>query len=278
MSLSEPLLYAELLPHIRQVSVIATLHSPSDVTTLAKLSTDGQQLLLDHAGVTKTLKLPGQTTFKILPKPSPGSTELSWRLPVAGPPIRADTDSQIDDASCSASCLTKDDEFLCRDCSAVLIKKGSIKTWKDLPSEGWAEMMDLWFCHKPTVDEEDEEMFSPQFDKAARHIRDAPHDNLNKSAGNKGYGADTSFSPQLGIGLVDTMTFLLAQEDCENVVVSTSQFLCIFLVSKSGGYQEGGLALRRAPRWSGHRYKYPRLIFVWLCFSSEWSRLPSSSL
>jgi len=242
MSFSEPLLYAEFLPHIRQVSVIAALHSPCDATTEAKLSTDGQQLFLDHAGVTKSLKLPSQTTYKVLPKPPSGSTELSWRLPVAGPPTRVDSDTQVDEGPWSAKRLTKEDEFLCRHCSAIIIKYGTIMIWKDMPSEGWAEMMDLWFCHKPTENSEGDGLLSRRADKAGEPSLGSPHGDVNKSAVNKGYGASTSFSPQESFGFVDTTTLLLTKKDCNNIAVSP--FLCLFLlqcVSESSGYQEGGL-------------------------------------
>lgn len=40
----------------------------------------------------------------------------------------------------------------CRDCKSVV--SNTISTWKDMPSEHWAETMDFWHCHKPHEDQQ----------------------------------------------------------------------------------------------------------------------------
>lgn len=43
--------------------------------------------------------------------------------------------------------------FKCKVCNNTLISTETITTWKALPSETWAEMMDFWHCHKPSDDD-----------------------------------------------------------------------------------------------------------------------------
>ena len=202
-------MYAELLSNIRQISVIVALDEPCDPATKVELSADGRHFIVDHGGEACSLSLPGQVPFSfLLPSPSLGAKELTWRLPLAGQPSRADMGSaQDNDSPWSARCLGEQMEFGCRDCSAVIIKKGSVKTWRDLPSENWAEMMDFWHCHKPDV---------PQANGSNGHD---PGSIIEESSVNKGYGANTIFAPTRGLGFVDLTTFLLVGLDCTNIEV-----------------------------------------------------------
>lgn len=249
MSSVTPLIYAELLSNIRQISVIAALDAPCDSTTGAELSVDGRQFSLHHGGQLTTLNLPGQAVVHLqLQKPGPGNKEISWRLPLAGQASRASIeDAQSNDVPWSAKDLSKDAEFACRECKAVLVKAGTIKVWKDLPSENWAEMMDFWHCHKPDVPASE--------DDASGSSGQASHGQA-KVAASKGYGASTKFLASNGVGLVDIATFLLVNEDCVNIKVSSSLYTCscrsMFLALKTcNGYQEGGHpSLRDSVDWS----------------------------
>ncbi len=236
MSPSKPLIYAELLSNIRQVSVIVALDTPSDPTTKAELSADGGRFILHHGGQTTTLNLPGQAmaTFQIQ-RPTLGGKELSWRLPLAGQASRTSIeDAQSNEVPWSAKDLSGDAEFACCKCSAIIVKAGTIKVWKDLPSENWAEMMDFWHCHKPDV---------PALANDRKGANgQASHDQA-KVATSKGYGASTKFLASAGYGLVDTATFLLDSADCTNIKVSSSPFTWFFFpfsFSECHGYQEGG--------------------------------------
>ena len=71
-----------------------------------------------------------------------------------------------------------------------------MRDWKDLPSEGWAEMMDFWHCHKP----------------------DEPHMHDHGSL-KKGYAANSQLALKQGIAMVDANDFLLASEDCQDIAV-----------------------------------------------------------
>ncbi len=240
----KPLMYAELLSNIRQISVIIVLQEPCDQATKAELSADGRRFILHHAGEASSLSLPGHVPPTAqLQKPVLGSKELTWRLPLAGQPTRARIENaQSNDAPWSAGCLGDETEFSCRDCGAVIVSRGSIQTWRDLPSENWAEMMDFWHCHKPDV---------PESNGSDGHDGDV---GVEKSIANRGYGANTKFAPTTGIGFVDVTTFLLFDSDCTNIQVR-HDFLERFMITccnePSQGYQEGGQAcFRSSMAWS----------------------------
>lgn len=103
--------------------------------------------------------------------------------------------------------MSEDAYFSCRGCTAVIVEKGQVGEWRDLPSENWAEMMDFWHCHKP--DDHD-------------HGNAHQHKDTNL-ASIKGYGANTRFTAQVGVGFVDLASFLLAEDDCV-VMLKVSYF------------------------------------------------------
>lgn len=90
----------------------------------------------------------------------------------------------------------------CRECEAVLVSVDRITEWRDLPSENWADMMDLWHCHKP-------------HDENEHSIPEEQEENSSK-----GYAATTSLVVSSGVGFVGPSYFLVARADCTNVKVS----------------------------------------------------------
>jgi hypothetical protein len=230
MSESNPLIYAELLSNIRQISVIAALGAPCDATTKVELSENGQHFILYHEGRNTTLDLPGRVAPSAqLQEPALGSKELSWRLPFAGQTTRPDVeDTQSNEAPWSARTLERNSEFMCRDCGAVIIREGAIKTWKDLPSENWAEMMDFWHCHKPDVPDH-EKVHENGSNGASGHIHNESTEKAITTT--KGYGANTKFIAIAGTAFVDITTFLLAASDCTNLEPLDKQVSWCFLLS-----------------------------------------------
>lgn len=246
----KPLMYAELLSNIRQISVIVALEEPCDSSTKVKLSADGRRFILHHAGETSSLSLPGQVPASSqLQEPTLGSKELTWRLPLTGQPTRPSMGNvQSNDAPWSAKCLGEEMEFLCRDCRAVVVRGGSIRVWRDLPSENWAEMMDFWHCHKPDV---------PVTNSSSDLNGGA---GVEKSMANRGYGANTKFTPTPGIGFIDLTTFLLVDTDCTNIQVRyTFSFNIHGNLSARGPFRviKKVAKLAFAVQWLGHRYKCP---------------------
>lgn len=196
-------LYAELLTNIRKVSVTVELPTPSNESTSIAVK-DGI-FTLYHNDTEGELKLPGDIDpAYVAPKPTTGLQQISCRIPLASQisQPRAIFESAAT-APWSATDLSSGDEFACRKCGATVLAKDTIKAWQDLPSANWAEMMDFWHCHKPTV---------PKTNGTAGEA-----DNKLEE---KGYGASTSFKAQKGIGKVDLMDFLLAEEDMGSAVVS----------------------------------------------------------
>ncbi|OTA58421.1 hypothetical protein K449DRAFT_385838 [Hypoxylon sp. EC38] len=200
MDASHPIfIYAELLSNIRQVSVACSLQTPVSPNTRASISSDGQLLTINHDGVETSVRLPGRVaSIKQLPVQNPGTKNLSWRLPLA--PTLEDHLSRTQEGQTvpwSASDLQPESPITCRTCRAAIVESSTIKVWKDLPSENWAEMMEFWHCHKP-------------------HNHGHGHDSLTTS---KAYGASSRISAQSGIGFIDLTSFLLSEKD---VLVSAS--------------------------------------------------------
>jgi hypothetical protein len=207
-----PLMYAELLSNIRQVSVIASLPSPATKETSAELSSsDRQHLKLSHNGITVSLTLPARVVAASpLQQPVLGKKEVSWRLPVADQAIPNGISDFSDSAVApwAASNLSPGTEISCRKCKTILVSRGRIQWWRDLPSENWAEMMDFWHCHKPSVQK-----------KNGDHDHQADSDLLQK-----GYGANSRFVAQSAMGFVSLTYFLLAEQDCPGVEVRQLHF------------------------------------------------------
>jgi hypothetical protein len=209
---ADPLIYAELLSNIRQVSVITALSTPSDASTRVELLKGGNAIAVLHRGEIATSNLPGQVAPTApLQKPALGVSEISWRLPlaIANNPRSAET-LQDNEVPWSARDLKGPIELSCRDCGSVIVKKGTIKEWKDLPSENWAEMMEFWHCHKPDVPKHEQ---NESLHGSSDHADSGDGD----PNANRGYGANTKFTASTSIGFVDSTTFLLANDDCSNI-------------------------------------------------------------
>lgn len=59
--------------------------------------------------------------------------------------------------------------FSCLNCQCELFSCRDISQWKSLPSETWAEMMDFWHCHKPSVSDEKASSFNPSYAISSFH-------------------------------------------------------------------------------------------------------------
>ncbi len=206
MATSPIRLYAELLSNIRQVSVSVTLENPIDDTssTVAEVLRDGVTLRVRHAGAVQDLTLPCQVAAAgtMLSLGKAQSNYAAWRLPLSAGvhTSRGPTDSG--QAPWSAPDLRPGAAVACRGCGAVIVAKGRVYTWKDLPSDNWAEMMEFWHCHKPDHDH-------------------ASNGGIATSTGlaDRGYGANSVISAEPGIGFVDLISLLFSKCDCQDVLV-----------------------------------------------------------
>ncbi|KAK5655423.1 hypothetical protein OQA88_5694 [Cercophora sp. LCS_1] len=206
-------LYAELLSNIRQVTLAASLPSPSDASTRVTLAANGTAVELAHQGATQRLTLPAKASLGAvnLPLPKQPAATLSWRLALSPGILPHTQSSEQSTALWSATDLEDTPWVSCRACKASVVNARSL-VWKDLPSENWAEMMEFWHCHKPD----------------GHHHHENGHGGTGKadesSLAARGYGASSAISSQKGIGFVDLTTLLFHETDCSGITYSCSTF------------------------------------------------------
>lgn len=231
-------LYAELLLHVRTVTMFASLRTHHTRETTAKLSTDGTSITVTHEGRSATIHMPfavqgGGDAEMTLPS-EPHSKDITMRLQleeledsdVLGTLQSEDRKTNV--VPWDGASLQSQSRLLvrCARCKGVLVPPGSITQWRDLPNENWAEMMDFWHCHKP-----DE-----------HHLHDHVHETAIEG---KGYAAGNKLKAADGLGFVDLTSFLLTAQDCEGAKV---RILSLFrmLLCRDPGCKEGDLALSMA--------------------------------
>ncbi len=199
-------IYAELLENIRQVSVVATLKTLSDPSTKAWIDSDGTVIKVEHHGRAQSMTLPAQAMkSSSLPVPQKPSKQLRWRIPLSSQVQQASSFSLENQAlPWNAVDIKVESAIRCRACHHEIVEEGAIKTWKDLPSENWAEMMEFWHCHKPL-----------------NHSQ-ADENHLTK----RGYGASNAISSQPSTGFVDITSLMFSESDCNGLTVSCS---CLML-------------------------------------------------
>lgn len=207
---SHIMLYAELLLHIRTVTIFASLRSHHTRETKARLDADGNLITVSHEGYRATIRLPIKVEGKgdaALELPAqPPSKELTLRMQMEE---QDDSDMlglmaesrKANIVPWDGVTLSKEEnvELRCKNCEGVVVQRERVKEWKDLPNENWAEMMDFWHCHKP-----DE-----------HHL----HDHTHEVGGQKGYAAGNRLKAAEGVGFVDLTGFLLKEQDCEGTKV-----------------------------------------------------------
>lgn len=198
------LLYAELLPNIRQISVGCLLPSTSSRQTKIHISPDGEHLIVHHNRQEASLKLPGRAKGGLMPPVLEGQSSVAFRLPVLTPDggikgfVRPAAEPQV--VPWSATDIPQGCPLSCRQCGAVVVAQGVLSAWKDLPSENWAEMMEFWHCHKPDEHKHDDE----------DHGHGHGHDHL---AATRGYGASSRIAARPGLGFVDLTSLLVSTSD-----------------------------------------------------------------
>ncbi len=204
--MTEIYLYAELLIHIRQLTLHASLHTEKNEDTKILLSFDKKTITALHDGEAASIYLPTRISGTAdITFPLKRQTDLSAKLQIEDmhqleQAIEASTTIEV---PWTASRLTKNRFVSCKACANQILQPGRIKEWKDLPSENWADLMDLWFCHKPHETQSDDTL----------------------SAESKGFSAKSTLGLAPGVGLVDLLSFLLHPEDCPEVTVSSLSLL-----------------------------------------------------
>lgn len=217
-------LFVEHLSYANVVNLFVQLPSPRDHTTTLRLI--DQRLQLDHADVSVSVDFPFalDVTGGDLSACSPNhaTSSKTSRLQTEAGPLR--TYNENVEPPWSASALGSETTIVCKSqvssksepCGAHIIFPGTITDWRDLPSLGWADMMDIWHCHKP-------------------HEHDSPS-NVNA----KGYAAGNTQIARPGIGFIDPLRFMVDRGDCQNIEVRIAyDTLHSHGTSLAGGQKEG---------------------------------------
>ena len=220
-------LYAELLINIRQVTLLVILPSLPDEGTVIEVGYNQKSIEVHHQGYEEAIELPCFVDNKQnLAIPSGSSHELSFRLSVNTElrMVQRAASDKVENVPWPASKLTTQSKLVCPSCKTLLAP--NIKTWKDLPSGGWADMMDFWHCHKPTSEDE-----------------------AHQSTGeNKGYAASNDLGPTVGTGLVDVSHFLLTRSDCTGVQVCIHFCSLLHSPCYNSEHPQRGIRRRLAPK------------------------------
>ncbi|KAF2674618.1 hypothetical protein BT63DRAFT_15838 [Microthyrium microscopicum] len=185
-------IYAELLTNLRALSLLITLSTPSNRSTTATLSTNPSSLTITHDHHTSSIRLPsglpGSSSTK-LALPTTPQKSLSYRLQLQDQ-TRLDSNDEGNAVPWDSNALTGT-TLHCSACENLLVHE---LQWRDLPSEQWAEMMDLWHCHKP------------------------PDGDGDGSAERRAYAAGQRFTVAEGVGFVSLGYVLVNGGDCSGAI------------------------------------------------------------
>ncbi|PHH55379.1 hypothetical protein CFIMG_001071RA [Ceratocystis fimbriata CBS 114723] len=218
-------IYAELLATLRQISVHIRLPTPADSSTRISLTDGGQRLRVQHGDHTHSLALPAPASAQspiLLPLTAAtlSATRLSasWKLPLAHEVAVPHYVHEHQDVPWEARDLQPDAAVRCRACEAVLVSADTVKIWKDLPSENWAEMMEFWHCHKPHVPPQSAGVgVGLGFDKSGDSQK-----SQDERLAQRAYGANATIAAQKGVGFVDLTSFLFVESDVQTIKFSHS--------------------------------------------------------
>ncbi|ODH28207.1 hypothetical protein ACO22_03977 [Paracoccidioides brasiliensis] len=246
-------LYAELLPNIRQimlhVSLADSLFSsessgipgipvdPLDNKFSLTLQPSRRSVCLSGPWGERTFDLPARvsvsayTTLATRPiriywgvVKHNEHNELTYRLqvdetsPSVGPRLPDGGASFVNNGlqvPWTSKDMNSESRIRCRQCKNILFnpsEKGGI-IWKDLPSSDWAEMMDLWHCHKPDAHEDGH---GDATNYTGPHVNDE-----NETI--KGYGAANQIVCAPGTVLIDILSFVMAEDDCQGLEKSETK-------------------------------------------------------
>jgi ubiquitin-protein ligase E3 D len=193
-------------------------------------------------------------TSAALPIRQAATTLLNWRFPLSPQASSPATPFSLEDQPIpwEAKDIVPGSHVCCRKCANTIINEGSVASWKDLPSENWAEMMEFWHCHKPADHKHDEH------EPVSRDSQRQQDEALTR----RGYGASNAISAQPGVGFVDSVSFMFSESDCKGLLVSQTLFTNDKIVY--GGKEVGPAGLNRL-LWQCHRYNPPRAILLSSC-------------
>ncbi|KJF60032.1 uncharacterized protein CIMG_10920 [Coccidioides immitis RS] len=216
-------LYAEFLPNISQIAVyvtLADLPNSSETQSILEIVPSRDELLLSVGDQKRSLRLPARVApsapsyFPLQPGSASNidQREFSFRLQVdEGSQCFPSRDASTPQIPWSAKHMSAETQIKCRACGNILLEPqgGNRMVWKDLPSANWAELMDIWHCHKPDSHEDG--------DHKDKITHNGPMSTHNESAASKGYGAGNHTVCQADTVLVDVMNFYVTETNAVGV-------------------------------------------------------------
>ncbi len=155
-------IYAELLRNIRAISIVISLHK-SFSSASATISPEGDGLAIRRDDAERRIKLPCRPSIlkrkyansplaiskSSQAEPNSDFEEYVARIPLPDATLDDETDDIDDSVPWNADNVSNATGFSCERCNHNLLRTQRVATWQDLPHDDWAEMMDLWHCHKP---------------------------------------------------------------------------------------------------------------------------------
>lgn len=205
--------YAELLPHISDISVSLTLLDRTEnisAENILELLPCRQALSISYQGQKRILRLPARVLPSDAGLRSHALKRASHTSNVTSFSLKTDTSHEsltpFDPSDIPIPWTGKDmsaKTFLrCRTCGNPIFEpsEASEVAWKDLPSADWAELMDIWHCHKPDSHEDEKKQRSD-----------------TETAEAKGYGAENRTVCHENTVLVDSLHFYLTEASCIGV-------------------------------------------------------------
>jgi hypothetical protein len=203
-------IYAELLRNIRAINAIVSVQRGTFQNASACVDSDSTRLVVKHDGVERHLALPctkdsfGETHPAIpvhLSKPSEmlDDEELTARIPLE---TRIEEDDAANQVPWNGAAISQSRGINCEQCRKSLVNTKTVPMWQDLPHDDWAEMMDLWHCHKP---------------------HDEPNGNDENAGVGKGYSAaNGGVKAMPGMGYVGISYVLVSETDTKTTVKVSS--------------------------------------------------------
>jgi ubiquitin-protein ligase E3 D len=221
-------LYAEVLTNIRQVTLYASLETAATTEeTVLHIVSDKKRVTVREGDVTSGIYLPTEISGTADVIIAAGKKkEISVRLEIGDTSelLSRDDVATAIEVPWSANDLSAETTIQCKKCQASIVQAGKVGSWKDLPSENWAEMMDFWHCHKPHND-----------------------DSKENAAEAKGYSSTSQLAVSPGTGLIDAVSFLLHRTDCTGLTVSTFLHLTSYFIQYQPGDKKETFAAFEAP-------------------------------
>lgn len=187
--------HCEYHENVRAVHLSLRLPSAPDALTSLE-AYDRKTLRLRHAFRTYSIPLPGSIDIKKPLKLVCDGHQITCRVDAS--PIKES--SGINEVPFSTTKQLSRD-LQCARCRCSLLEGTGI-SWRLMPSENWAEMMDSWHCHRGVTDEHhnehhDQYALPDHIVSAAERIRARP-----------------------GIGLIGLSYLLIHISDATNILVS----------------------------------------------------------